>query len=250
MKKKRILIIALLIILLAICIFSITKYSSNKLNQKQGKILQIEAPYINYPPVPEGFVYKEGTVETGYVIQDANENEFVWIPIDELNIIQTRKDFGTSDTLISQTSETIPDEMQTSINTYKGYWIGKYEANSEGISKKGGIPITGITNEEAKNTCNSYNAGAQAVGHLIYGQEWDMAIQFIETTNQGYSTDTNSGNYGTTIVKTGESSDIKNNIYDLARKCKRMDNGGKNKQYGRNNKRRKLQQLIISRLQK
>lgn len=34
----------------------------------------------NIIPVPEGFSYKEGTKETGFVIADGKGNEFVWIP--------------------------------------------------------------------------------------------------------------------------------------------------------------------------
>ncbi len=33
-------------------------------------------------PVPTGFTHTEGTKETGYVIQDGNGNEFVWVPVD------------------------------------------------------------------------------------------------------------------------------------------------------------------------
>ena len=37
----------------------------------------------NIIPVPDGFSYKEGTKETGFVIQDEKENEFVWVPCGE-----------------------------------------------------------------------------------------------------------------------------------------------------------------------
>ena len=35
------------------------------------------------PPMPDGFSYKEGSVEEGYVIEDTSGNEFVWVPVDK-----------------------------------------------------------------------------------------------------------------------------------------------------------------------
>ena len=35
-------------------------------------------------PDEEEFSYKEGTVDTGYVIQDKSGNEFVWVPVDQI----------------------------------------------------------------------------------------------------------------------------------------------------------------------
>ena len=34
-------------------------------------------------PVPTGFTHTEGTIDTGYVIQDGDGNEFVWVPVDK-----------------------------------------------------------------------------------------------------------------------------------------------------------------------
>jgi len=41
----------------------------------------------NDVPVPKGFTHKEGTKEEGYVIQDGDGNEFVWIPVPNINDI-------------------------------------------------------------------------------------------------------------------------------------------------------------------
>ena len=44
----------------------------------------IEGEKVTTPPLPSSdFTHIEGTVDTGYVIQDGNENEFVWIPVDK-----------------------------------------------------------------------------------------------------------------------------------------------------------------------
>ena len=35
------------------------------------------------PTLPKGFSHNEGSVDEGYVIKDASENEFVWVPVDK-----------------------------------------------------------------------------------------------------------------------------------------------------------------------
>ena len=51
--------------------------------------MKIVGEKVTNPPVPTGFTYTgEGTVDTGYVIQDSNGNEFVWVPVDKNQKIQ------------------------------------------------------------------------------------------------------------------------------------------------------------------
>ena len=51
--------------------------------------MKIVGEKVTNPPVPTGFTYTgEGTVDTGYVIQDSNGNEFVWVPVDKDQKIQ------------------------------------------------------------------------------------------------------------------------------------------------------------------
>ena len=51
--------------------------------------IKIVGEKVETPPVPTGFTYTgEGTVDTGYVIQDASGNEFVWVPVDKNQKIQ------------------------------------------------------------------------------------------------------------------------------------------------------------------
>ena len=53
----------------------------------KGIKFTIEGIKVKNPPIPEGFSYKEGTVDTGYVIVDTSDNEntrgneFVWVPV-------------------------------------------------------------------------------------------------------------------------------------------------------------------------
>ena len=41
-------------------------------------------------PVPTGFTHTEGTKDTGYVIQDGDGNEFVWVPVDKNQTIKIK----------------------------------------------------------------------------------------------------------------------------------------------------------------
>ena len=51
--------------------------------------MKIVGEKVETPPLPSSdFTHTEGTVDTGYVIQDSNENEFVWVPVDKNQKIQ------------------------------------------------------------------------------------------------------------------------------------------------------------------
>ena len=53
----------------------------------QGPIkvsFKIEGEKVTTPPVPSGFSHVDGTeINSGYVIQDTNGNQFVWVPVDK-----------------------------------------------------------------------------------------------------------------------------------------------------------------------
>jgi len=107
----------------------------------------------NKVPVPYGFHYVGGTVDSGVVISD-NEadknrykgrtdvgkdligNQFVWIPCD---INEYRKyDWGYTRT--SYDSRTSTAE-KTQIQKYKGFYVGRYEAGTSEIELKSGKKI-------------------------------------------------------------------------------------------------------------
>ena len=51
--------------------------------------MKIVGEKVETPPLPSNdFTHTEGTVDTGYVIQDSNGNEFVWVPVDKNQKIQ------------------------------------------------------------------------------------------------------------------------------------------------------------------
>ena len=45
--------------------------------------IKIEGEKVTTVPTLDGFSYKEGTIDTGYVVVDGEGNEFVWVPVDK-----------------------------------------------------------------------------------------------------------------------------------------------------------------------
>ena len=45
--------------------------------------MRIEGEKVTTVPTLDGFSYKEGTIDTGYVVVDGEGNEFVWVPVDK-----------------------------------------------------------------------------------------------------------------------------------------------------------------------
>ncbi len=110
-------------------------------------------------PVPNGFSYKEGTKETGFVIQDDEGNEFVWVPCGKGEEITYEKEKGLAVTWTNAQEDDVEYKTKqlqyteyddwtdtygdtVSVNKYGGFYIGRYEA---------GIPSTASFYETADN---------------------------------------------------------------------------------------------------
>lgn len=120
--------------------------------------------------IPAGFavsqVEGENTIEDGLVIIDKNLNEFVWIPVDDINIPYQKwctggVDYNSSrisddilpDNIIKKlqiwyhSDETITENLiQESILKYHGFYIARYDA---------GIPEN--SNQIVSNNVDTYN---------------------------------------------------------------------------------------------
>ncbi len=192
-------------------------------------------------PIPKGFDYVTGTKDTGLVIKDDNDNEFVWVPATESTYVKDTSFPGAKPTGDDTLPNGITDETADVVK-YGGFYIGRYEAgvpenqssidgesystsNVEGtpVSKKGAIVWTYINYTNSKASAESMISNEYVQTGLLTGKAWDTTCHWIEDslksinesanlTNSGYY-----GNYSGTKRTAGFSENWKvKNIYDLA----------------------------------
>ncbi len=206
---------------------------------------------IDGVPIPAGFVYVGGTKASGLVISDAaadkekykgqttvgtdlQGNQFVWIPVE--NIADYKRsaygdnvDTGTIDSSTNSTqikprrssseyhTEAMPSDEKTSIETNKGYYIGRYEAGDKESTDANKIRISGASTSntitiKAKQAPYNYikytdakalaegfktqqNYSSSVTTKLVSSYAWDTAIAFIQKTNSDYGNSSEEGNY-------------------------------------------------------
>ena len=217
-----------------------TKKSESVRSEWKEKI----AEEVEGVPVPKGFTYKEGTKDTGFVIQDDNENEFVWVPATESTYRKDTSFPGNTPTGDDTLPNGITDETADVVK-YGGFYIGRYEAgipkgdtspsNKTGIpvSQKGATVWTSIDYTNSKASAESMISNEYVQTGLITGKSWDTTCHWIEgslkSINESASlTDSRYyGNYKNSLAPANENSGTKRtagfsenwktkNIYDLA----------------------------------
>ena len=198
-------------------------------------------------PIPKGFTYKEGTKDTGLVIQDEKGNEFVWVPATESTY---RKDtsFPSINNIKPTGDDTLPNgitDEAADVVKYGGFYIGRYEAgipegdtspsNKTGIpvSKKGAIVWSNINYTNSKASAESMINNEYVQTGLITGTAWDTTCNWIEDSLKSINelaslTDSRYyGNHNDSLTPAKENSGTKRtagfsenwktkNIYDLA----------------------------------
>ena len=142
-------------------------------------------------PIPKGFTYKEGTKDTGLVIQDEKGNEFVWVPATESTYVKDTSINGFTPTVDDTLPNGITDET-ADVKKYGGFYIGRYEAGiAEGDtspSNKTGIPVskkdatvwTNIDYTNSKASAESMISNEYVQTGLITGKSWDATCHWIE----------------------------------------------------------------------
>ncbi len=210
-----------------------TKKSESVRSEWKEKI----AEEVEGVPVPKGFTYKEGTKDTGLVIQDEKGNEFVWVPATESTY---RKD--TSFKGVKPTGDdTLPNGIDETADVvkYGGFYIGRYEAGiPEGDtspSNKIGIPVskkdatvwTNINYTNAKASAENMISNEYVQTGLLTGKAWDTVCHWIKSDDELKDSRTY-GNYnnsespanvkgcGTKQVAGYSDKWMVKNIYDLA----------------------------------
>ena len=86
--------------------------------------------YIDGVPIPKGFVYKEGTKETGLIIiNKEDENEFVWVPKSKEEAEEDLK--SEIDLLLNNPDYPEGQKLYASIKEYGGYYAARYQAGAD-----------------------------------------------------------------------------------------------------------------------
>ena len=224
-----------------------------------GKIEAVlkEGEYI--APIPTGFkvstVSGENTISGGLVIKEG-ANEYVFIPCTEENY--TEYSFGPLINYDSQKQlnyyygENYYDydndfnydqdktDIETSINKYKGFYVGRYETtinNGTIGSQKGATVLTAVTTlKEGTNPNNSkpyfyrwyglykaqkdlYGNNSNVFSSMITSKEWNTIMTFTgyKGANRATSTYTTKPDLSGSAYKgTADTYDLTKNIYDLA----------------------------------
>ena len=223
---------------------SYTKNVSVTVNQfKTAKDYVAANVEVTYPDgkvwVPEGFRISTdaaSTVQGGVVIEDKDGNQFVWVPVATLadykrkaysNQVATEEtDTATNSIKIKQSSsssyyytEALPEDEKTSVETYKGFYIGRYEAgdkeNTEAKTlrssndvtktvtiKAGQAPYNYVTRTQAKSLAENFgtqqNYNTSLKTKLVSSYAWDTAIAFMQKSVSDYGTSSPQGNYSNT----------------------------------------------------
>ena len=184
---------------------------------------------VTYPDgkvwIPEGFKVagdSASTVQGGVVIEDKDGNQFVWVPVDTISDYKRTWYTGSDGITFGSYSETLKDDEKTSVTTYKGFYIGRYEAGdkeSTGTTKAtfrtsssdtsnsvtikaDQVPYNYVTRTQAVSLAEGFatKQGYKAKTKLVSSYAWDTTIAFIEKTVNNYGSSSSQGNYSNTSV--------------------------------------------------
>ena len=192
---------------------------------------------VTYPDgkvwIPEGFrisTDSASTVQGGVVIEDKDLNQFVWVPVATLadykrmaysyNVATEETDTATNSIKIEYSSsdsnyftEALPEDEKTSVERYKGFYIGRYEAgdkeNTEAKTLRSSNDVTKTVTIKANQAPYNYVTRTQAVSlaegfatkqgykaktKLVSSYAWDTTIAFLQKVNSDYG-ERSEGNY-------------------------------------------------------
>ena len=193
---------------------------------------------VTYPDgkvwIPEGFrisTDSASTVQGGVVIEDKDLNQFVWVPVATLadykrmaysyNVATEETDTATNSIKIEYSSsdsnyftEALPEDEKTSVERYKGFYIGRYEAgdkeNTEAKTLRSSNDVTKTVTIKANQAPYNYVTRTQAVSlaegfstkqgykaktKLVSSYAWDTTIAFLQKVNSDYGSSSEEGNY-------------------------------------------------------
>ena len=196
---------------------------------------------VTYPDgkvwIPEGFKIADDSsdnIQGGVVIEDKDGNQFVWIPVAtradykrtaySTNVATEETHTATNSIKINYSSsdsryftERLLDDEKTSVETYKGFYIGRYEAGDEDSTeastpalrtsgsstsnkisiKANQAPYNWVSMFFAKSLAEGFatKQGYKAKTKLVSSYAWDTTISFLQKVNSDYGNSSAEGNY-------------------------------------------------------
>ena len=174
---------------------------------------------VTYPDgtvwIPEGFKVADdsaSTVQGGVVIEDKDGNQFVWVPV--ATMADYKRTLYAAEGSSSGYSEALPEDEKTSVERYKGFYIGRYEAgdkeNTEAKTLRSSNDVTKTVTIKANQAPYNYVTRTQAVSlaegfktqqgykaktKLVSSYAWDTTIAFMQKVNSDYGSSSEEGNY-------------------------------------------------------
>ena len=193
------------------------------LNETKYYNLLINSDYSNQkfdlPYIPSNFHYVEGTWSTGFVIEDNNKNQFVWIPCtnkDNLEIPKLEKKYFCRDIdLISKDycyDIDYKDFIKSALEN-GGFYISRYEIGKENempVSKVNSNIWNNITQKNAIEIANNMYKNCEIKSELINGYAYDTVLSWIMNSNN-----ININNIENDKTYFSGRNEPYNNIYDL-----------------------------------
>ena len=165
--------------------------------------------------IPEGFKVADdsaSTVQGGVVIEDKDGNQFVWVPV--ATLADYKRTWYTGYGSLSSYSEALPEDEKTSVERYKGFYIGRYEAgdkeNTVAKTLRSSNDVTKTVTIKANQAPYNYVKIAQAISlaegfatkqgykaktKLVSSYAWDTTIAFIQKVNSDYGSSSEEENY-------------------------------------------------------
>lgn len=195
--KKKILVYTLVFIAILVIIVFIFKNNTTfaislyeyyqKISEENSyvKTLKSENTFdetaSNFPYIPEGFAYVEGKVETGYVIEDEQGNQFVWVPCNSENL--KKADF-VEEVFITYEKcwDDNYEEFLKSALENGGFYISRFETGIEDgkvVSKMGVTTFSDLTKKEMEEQIEESFNYEDCTCELINGYAYDRSLSWI-----------------------------------------------------------------------
>jgi len=147
---------------------------------------KVDNNHCKNPYIPDGFQYIEGEWNTGFVIEDENHNQFVWVPCtnidneDKIPILKKDVFDENSVNYFSCYEQEDFKEFLMSCLENGGFYISRFEIGKENnipVSKANVEAWTEIDWNEAKSISEKMYTNIHS--KLINGYAMDTAIRFI-----------------------------------------------------------------------